>query len=58
MLGANDVVNPAARDDKGSPTYGMPILEADKARTVTVIKRSLSPVSPASPTDSSPTTTR
>ena len=43
VLGANDVVNPAARDDKGSPIYGMPILEVDKARTVIVIKRSLSP---------------
>lgn len=43
VLGANDVVNPAARDDKSSPIYGMPILEVDKARTVIVIKRSLSP---------------
>ena len=43
VIGANDVVNPAARDDKSSPIYGMPILEVDKARTVIVIKRSLSP---------------
>lgn len=43
VLGANDVVNPAARDDKQSPIYGMPILDVDKARTVIVIKRSLSP---------------
>ncbi len=43
VLGANDVVNPAARDQKGSPIYGMPILDVDKAQTVVVIKRSLSP---------------
>ena len=43
VLGANDVVNPAARDDKGSPIYGMPILDVDKAQTVIIIKRSLSP---------------
>jgi NAD(P) transhydrogenase subunit beta len=43
ILGANDVVNPAARDDKTSPIFGMPILEVDKARTVVVCKRSLSP---------------
>jgi NAD(P) transhydrogenase subunit beta len=43
VLGANDVTNPAARDDKTSPIYGMPILEVDKSRTVVVIKRSLSP---------------
>ena len=43
VLGANDVVNPAARDDAGSPIYGMPILDVDKSRTVVVIKRSLSP---------------
>ncbi len=43
VLGANDVTNPAARDDSASPIYGMPILEVDKSRTVIVIKRSLSP---------------
>ena len=43
VLGANDVTNPAARDDSGSPIYGMPILEVDKSRTVVIIKRSLSP---------------
>jgi proton-translocating NAD(P)+ transhydrogenase subunit beta len=41
VLGANDVVNPAARDDPTSPIYGMPILEVDKARTVIISKRSL-----------------
>ncbi len=43
VVGANDVVNPAARHDKGSPIYGMPIVEADKARTVFAIKRSKNP---------------
>jgi NAD(P) transhydrogenase subunit beta len=41
VLGANDVVNPAARHDKGSPIFGMPILEVDKAATVFVVKRSM-----------------
>ncbi len=43
VIGANDVTNPAARTEPGSPIYGMPILDVDKARTVMVIKRSLSP---------------
>src|SRR5688572_13665789 len=41
VIGANDVVNPAARTDKSSPIYGMPILDADKARGVIVMKRSM-----------------
>jgi NAD(P) transhydrogenase subunit beta len=43
VIGANDVVNPAARTDKSSPIYGMPILDADKAQHVIVVKRSLNP---------------
>lgn len=43
VIGANDVVNPAARHEKGSPIYGMPILNADRARHIVIIKRSLNP---------------
>jgi NAD(P) transhydrogenase subunit beta len=43
VIGANDVVNPVAREETSSPIAGMPILNVDKARTVVVIKRSLSP---------------
>jgi len=43
VIGANDVTNPAARHDKTSPIFGMPILDVDKARTVLVIKRSMNP---------------
>lgn len=43
VMGANDICNPAARNMEGSPIYGMPILDVDKARNVIVIKRSMSP---------------
>ncbi|MBN2505790.1 MAG: NAD(P)(+) transhydrogenase (Re/Si-specific) subunit beta [Verrucomicrobia bacterium] len=43
VIGANDVVNPAARNNKSSPIYGMPIIDADKAKTVLAIKRSMNP---------------
>ena len=43
VVGANDVVNPAAREDPGSPIYGMPILDVDHAQHVLVLKRSLNP---------------
>jgi NAD(P) transhydrogenase subunit beta len=43
VIGANDVVNPVARTDPKSPIAGMPIIDVDKARTVVVVKRSLSP---------------
>jgi NAD(P) transhydrogenase subunit beta len=41
VIGANDVVNPAARVDENSPIYGMPIINVDHARTVFVLKRSM-----------------
>jgi NAD(P) transhydrogenase subunit beta len=43
VIGANDVVNPAARHDKSSPIYGMPIIDADRARMCLAIKRSMNP---------------
>jgi len=43
VVGANDVVNPAARYDKGSPIYGMPIIDVDRAKAVVAIKRSMNP---------------
>ena len=43
VIGANDVVNPAARSDTSSPIYGMPILDVDKAQSVVVMKRSMAP---------------
>ena len=42
VIGANDVVNPAARELEGSPIYGMPVINADLAKNVFVIKRSMS----------------
>ena len=43
VVGANDVVNPGARHDKSSPIFGMPIIDADKAKTVLAIKRTMNP---------------
>ncbi|MGH9104112.1 MAG: NAD(P)(+) transhydrogenase (Re/Si-specific) subunit beta, partial [Acidimicrobiales bacterium] len=43
VVGANDVVNPAARDSPGSPIYGMPILEVDQAKAIVFLKRSMRP---------------
>ena len=43
VVGANDVVNPAARTERSSPIFGMPILAADQARTAIILKRSLNP---------------
>ena len=58
VVGANDVVNPAARNQPGNPIYGMPILDVDKAHNVVVIKRRWRPASPASTTRSSTTRRR
>jgi NAD(P) transhydrogenase subunit beta len=41
VIGANDVTNPAARTDRASPIFGMPILDVDKARSIIVMKRSM-----------------
>ncbi len=43
VVGANDVVNPAAKNDPGSPIYGMPVFDVERARTVMVLKRSMNP---------------
>jgi H+-translocating NAD(P) transhydrogenase subunit beta len=43
VIGANDVTNPSARSDPGSPIYGMPILDVDHARSIVVLKRSMNP---------------
>jgi NAD(P) transhydrogenase subunit beta len=43
VVGANDVTNPAAKTNKSSPLYGMPILEVERARSIIVLKRSLRP---------------
>ncbi|MHB1842822.1 MAG: NAD(P)(+) transhydrogenase (Re/Si-specific) subunit beta, partial [Sulfobacillus sp.] len=43
VVGANDVTNPAARNNPGSPIYGMPVLEVDRAKVVVVLKRSMAP---------------
>jgi NAD(P) transhydrogenase subunit beta len=43
VIGANDVVNPAAREDQASPLWGMPIIDVDRAKTCIVLKRSMNP---------------
>ena len=58
VIGANDVINPAARTDRASPLYGMPILDVDKPSAIIVLKRSMAPASPASTTRCSTTRRR
>jgi NAD(P) transhydrogenase subunit beta len=43
VVGANDVTNPAAKNNRSSPLYGMPILEVERAKSIVVLKRSLRP---------------
>ncbi len=58
VVGANDVVNPDARNNQGSPIYGMPILNVDNAQAVVVLKRSMNPASRGSRIRSSTTRRR
>ncbi len=58
VVGANDVVNPAAKNSPGSPIYGMPILNVDEAAHVIFMKRSMRSASPGSTTSCSTTSGR